>query len=193
MKFAALLLATFITLNICSQVNGEILGPVEYIYDSSKGYDLKAYVFSPKEISLNSRNPVIVMFMEVAGILVSLPGHLVSPTLSITKDDWFIELLINKSKPIDCTPAENINGKMPPSIIVAGKDDTVTPVYGSKLYHKNMLQHSNESSLFIYDGVGHLFPPSRQPDNRCPNPDKKIQKRAYDELDSFLKKLEFIK
>jgi len=124
----------------------------------------------------------------------SIPNALllVSPALSITKDEWFIKLLGNNYKPINCSPAENINGKMPPSIIVVGEDDTVTPIYESKLFHNNMLKNGNESNLFIYEGVGHLFTPSDQPDNGYPNPDKNIQKKAYDELDQFLKKHDYI-
>lgn len=285
MKLSTLLLATFFTLNMYSQEISEILGPVEYIYDSSKGYDLKAYVFSPKDTSINQKYPAIVIFhgggwnigepswafgiaekyakkglvaiaaqyrlsdrenttptdaMEDARNVIiwmreeseklkinknkiaaygwSAGAHLaactavfhsystdktinskpnalllVSPALSIIKDEWFIELLGNKLDPIDCSPAENINGKMPPSIIVVGNEDTVTPVYESKLYHKKMLENGNESYLFIYEGVGHLFTPSDQPDNEYPNPDRNIQKKAYDELDNFLRKHEYIK
>ena len=82
---------------------------------------------------------------------------------------------------------------MPPSIIVVGKDDTVTPIFESNLFHQNMLKYGNKSNLFIYDGVGHLFTPSRQPDNGYPNPDKETQSKAYNELDSFLKVLGYIK
>lgn len=285
MNFTHLLLVSFMTLNSYSQDINDFLGPVEYIYDSTKEYDLKAYVFSPNETNLVSKYPAIVIFhgggwnigepswafgiaekyakqgmvaiaaqyrlsdqkkitpldaMEDARNVIiwmrekseklridknriaaygwSAGGHLaacaaifsssssdkkynsipdalllVSPALSITNDEWFIKLLGDKYKPIDYSPAENINGKMPPSIIVVGEDDTVTPVYESKLYHNNMLRYGNESNIFIYEGVGHLFTPSDQPDNGYPNPDKNIQKKAYDELDNFLKKHEFIK
>jgi len=50
---------------------------------------------------------------------------------------------------------------MPPSIILVGRDDSVTPAYQSKLFHKNMLSYNNDSYLYIYDGVGHLFYTSR--------------------------------
>lgn len=285
MKFTYLLLVTFITLNIYSQDTNEVSGPVEYTYYSTKECDLKAYVFSPKEINLVSDHPAIVIFhgggwnigepswafglaekyamkgmvavaaqyrlsdqetitpldamADARNVIIwmreeseklgidknriaaygwsagahlaactaifptystdrsynSIPNALllVSPALSITKDEWFIKLLGNKNKPIDCSPAENIDGKLPPSIIVVGEDDTVTPVYESKLFHNNMLKNGNESYLFIYEGVGHLFTPSDQPDYEYPNPDINIQKKAYDELDKFLRKHEYIK
>ncbi len=125
----------------------------------------------------------------------SIPNALilVSPALSITNDNWFKQLLMNESDPYDCSPAENIKENMPPSIIVVGKDDTVTPLYESNLFHQNMLKHGNRSQLFIYDGVGHLFTPSDQPDDGYPNPDKETQTKAYTEIDRFLKELKYIK
>ncbi|MEN8230639.1 MAG: alpha/beta hydrolase [Bacteroidota bacterium] len=124
----------------------------------------------------------------------SIPNALVlvSPGLSIINDNWFKQLLMNESDPYICSPAENLKENMPPSIIVVGKDDTVTPIFGSNLFHQNMLKHGNRSQLFIYDGVGHLFTPSDQPDDGYPNPDKETQSKAYDEIDKFLKELKYI-
>ncbi len=85
---------------------------------------------------------------------------LVSPAVSVIRDGWFEQLLAGKGDPIEFSPAEHLKEDMPPTIIVVGKDDTVTPVYESDLYHENMLVHGNESYLHIYDGVGHLFTPS---------------------------------
>ena len=102
-------------------------------------------------------------------VITSIPNALVlqSPALSIVNDGWFNRLLINKGNPLDYSPAEHIKGDMPPSIIVVGRDDTVTPIEESELFHKNMLKYNNDSRLFIFDGVGHLFTPSDQPDNGC--------------------------
>jgi hypothetical protein len=41
--------------------------------------------------------------------------------------------------------------------------------------------------------VGHLFTPSDQADDGYPNPDKEVQAKAYNELDKFLKRLDYIK
>ena len=285
MKLLSLLLTILFTLNIHAQETNKVQVPIEYIYDSSKEYELKAFIFMPDEINLESSYPAIVIFhgggwesgdpswaFEIAekyaakGLVAAVAQYrlsdqknitpldamedaqkvilwmrensielkinknmiaaygwsagahlaacaavfystnaekninsipnallLVSPALSITKDNWFRKLLIDKSSPYSCSPAENLKENMPPSIIVVGKDDTVTPIYESKLYHQNMLKYGNKSKLFIYDGVGHLFTPSDQPDNGYPNPDKEIQAIAYNELDNFLKELGYIK
>jgi len=125
----------------------------------------------------------------------SIPNALIlqSPALSIVNNGWFSKLLLNKGNPVDYSPAEHMKGDMPPSIIVVGRDDTVTPLGESELFHKNMLKHGNKSLLFIYEGVGHLFTPSDQPDNGWPKPDKEVSKKAFNEIDLFLKSLNYIK
>ena len=125
----------------------------------------------------------------------SVPNALVliSPALSMKSEGWFKKLLGEVENPLKYSPAEHVKKGVPPSIIVVGKDDTVTPIVQSKLFHNNMLKAGNESSLYIYDGVGHLFTPSDQPDNGWPNPDKKVQTKAYMEIDSFLMKLGYLK
>jgi len=285
MKLLTLVITFAVAANIFAQNVTDVHGPIEYVYDSSREYDLKAYVFTPGDISPMDRSPAIVIFhgggwsigdpswafgiakkyasrgmvaiaaqyrladqknitpldaMEDARNVIiwmrenakelridrnmiaaygwSAGAHLaacsaifpastkessfssilnalllVSPALSITKDSWFIQLLGNESDPYDCSPAEHLKKGMPPSIIVVGKDDSVTPISQSNLFHQNMLTHGNESYLFVYDGVGHLFTPSDQPDDGYPNPDKDIQAKAYNELDRFLKKLKYIK
>ncbi len=125
--------------------------------------------------------------------ITSIPNALilVSPALSVNHDKWFKQLLGKEQDPNDYSPAEHLQQGMPPSIIVIGEDDTVTPLAQANLFHTNMLKHGNESYLFIYKGVGHLFTPSDQPDNGYPNPDKKVRAKAYDEIDLFLKNLGF--
>jgi acetyl esterase len=127
--------------------------------------------------------------------LSSIPNALIlhSPALSLVNDGWFKKLLMGKGEPIDFSPAENIKGSMPTSIIVVGEDDTVTPVEGSTLFHKNMLKYGNTSYLHVYDSVGHLFTPSGQRDNGRPNPDKKVSAKAFNEIDLFFKELGYIK
>jgi len=127
--------------------------------------------------------------------ITSIPNALIlqSPALSVVNDGWFEKLLLNKGNPIDYSPAEHIQGEMPPTIIIVGRDDTVTPLGESELFHEKMLKYGNESYLHIYDGVGHLFTPSDQPDNGWPNPDKEVSEKAFYKVDLFLKNHNYIK
>ena len=117
---------------------------------------------------------------------------LVSPALSLGNDGWFKKLLGENENPLKYSPAEHVKKGVPPSIILIGKDDTVTPIAESKLFQNNMIKNGNESNLHVYEGVGHLFTPSSQPDNGWPNPDKEVQAKAYSKIDSFLKELGYI-
>ena len=121
----------------------------------------------------------------------SVPNALIlhSPALSVINDVWFEKLLLQKGKPKDYSPAEHIRGKLPPSIIVIGRDDTVTPLKYSESFQDEMIRCGNICELHIYDGVGHLFTPSDQPDNGWPKPDKEVSKKAFNDIDLFLKQL----
>jgi len=124
----------------------------------------------------------------------SVPDALIlhSPAVSVVDDGWFDQLLLQRGKPIDFSPAENIKGSIPPSIIVIGRDDTVTPLKYSELFQSEMLSQGNICELHIYDGVGHLFTPSDQPDNGWPKPDKEVSKKAFIEIDKFLQSQGYI-
>ncbi|MEM9687573.1 MAG: dienelactone hydrolase family protein [Bacteroidota bacterium] len=74
-----------------------------------------------------------------------------------------------------------------------GRTDTVTPLKGSEVFHNAMLKYGNDSELHVYDGVGHLFTPSTEPDDGWPNPDKEIRAKAQKEIDKFLEKHGYIK
>jgi len=124
----------------------------------------------------------------------SVPDILIlhSPAVSVINDGWFEQLLLHRGDPADLSPAENITGSMPPSIIVIGRDDTVAPLKYSEYFQHEMVRHGNICELIIYDGVGHLFTPSDQPDNEMPNPDKEVTKKAFDEIDGFLQSRGYI-
>lgn len=133
-------------------------------------------------------------FIDPGDKLSSVPSALVlySPAVSLVNDQWFKELLLGQGDPLNYSPAEHLKANMPPSIIVVGKEDTVTPLQESELFHHNMLKYDNESYLFAYDSVGHLFTPSNQPDNGWPNPDLEVVAKAQKEIELFLKRIGYI-
>ena len=116
-----------------------------------------------------------------------------SPALSLSGYSNFSKRLKGKINVIDISPAESVSKNTPPSIIVIGRDDTVTPLEGSRLFKKNMDKYHNECQLIIYDNVGHLFTPSTEPDDGWPNPDKKTVRDAQMKFDEFLKKHNYTK
>ncbi len=116
-----------------------------------------------------------------------------SPALTLSAYPNFQRRLRGKINVMDISPAESVSKNTPPSIIVIGRDDTVTPLSGSELFKKNMDTYSNQCELIVYDDVGHLFTPSTEPDDGWPNPDMKIVRDAQSKFDEFLKKHGYIK
>jgi len=115
-----------------------------------------------------------------------------SPALSLLIYPNFQKRLANKIEVAKLSPAEHVSDTTPPTIIVIGKTDTVTPLEGSELFHNKMLEYGNDSELHVYDGVGHLFTPSSEPDDGWPNPDKKTNLKAQNAIDKFLERHGFI-
>lgn len=123
----------------------------------------------------------------------SKPNALIlqSPAVSTLNDEWFKQLLLDKGNPLDYSPAQHIDTGMPPTIIVIGRDDSVTPLKYSEFFRNEMIKKENICELHIYDHVGHLFTPL--PDNGWPKPDKEVSEKAFNQVDLFLKGLGYIK
>jgi acetyl esterase/lipase len=128
----------------------------------------------------------------------SIPNAMifVSPAVSLPKgkgwEIWKLNVFGPKTTVSSANPVEHVRRGLPATIIVQGRDDTVTPLEGVQSFHDKMLSNENYSELWIYDGVGHLFTPNTMPDNRQPHPDKEIQKKAFEKVDEFLTKFGYI-
>ncbi|MEM7084681.1 MAG: alpha/beta hydrolase [Bacteroidota bacterium] len=115
-----------------------------------------------------------------------------SPALSLLSYSNFQKRLLDKIDVENLSPAEHVSETTPPTIIVIGRTDTVTPLAGSELFQNSMIGFGNDSELHIYDGVGHLFTPASEPDDGWPNPDKEVYAKAQQEIDAFLEKHGYI-
>jgi acetyl esterase/lipase len=124
----------------------------------------------------------------------SIPSALVlvSPALSVADDGWFRKLLGPDKRAVDYSPADHLYAGMPPSIMLIGEDDTVTPLAKNVVFHERMQSLGNQSVLKVYPNVGHLFTPSTESDRGQPNPDKEVQEQANKAMEQFLKDLGYI-
>jgi acetyl esterase/lipase len=111
---------------------------------------------------------------------------LVSPAVSVVEDNHFRALFPPGTKIEDFSPAEHVRADLPPTVMVTGRTDTVTPLAGVTKFHERMLAAGNVSVLHVYDGVGHLFTPASLPDDGLPKPDPAVQEKAYTAIDAFL-------
>lgn len=117
---------------------------------------------------------------------------LVSPAVSLHHDAWLKRILGDRASVADISPDVHVRDGMPPTLLLQGRSDTVTPLEGTRRFHEAMLAAGNRSELIVYDGVGHLFTPSSEPDDGWPNPDPAVRAAAYDAADAFLRSLGYI-
>ena len=118
---------------------------------------------------------------------------LVSPAVSLGSDSWFQRLLGGRARAADFSPDEHVRPGMPPTLILQGSDDTVTPVDGAKRFCERMRAAGNQCELHVYEGYGHLFTPKGIPDDGMPEPDPAISADAKQRADRFLKSIGFLK
>lgn len=117
---------------------------------------------------------------------------LVSPAVSLKKDDWFNKILLGRVDIESVSPDKNVKEGLPPTIILQGREDTVTPLSGVQNFADKMKSSGNHCDLIIYDDVGHLFTPSTEPDDGWPNPDPMVRAEALNKADEFLKSFGYI-
>jgi acetyl esterase/lipase len=118
---------------------------------------------------------------------------LISPAVHLENDSWSQRLLGSRARLSDISPAAHVRQGLPPTIILQGSDDTVTPLAGVQLFCDRMRAAGNRCDLYVYRGVGHLFTPAGIRDDGWPQPDAKVQADAYRKADEFLISFGFIK
>jgi acetyl esterase/lipase len=118
---------------------------------------------------------------------------LMSPAVSVGSDGWVRRLLGSKGEPRDISPDEHVRPGLPPTVIVEGRQDTVTPLPGVQLFTDRMKSAGNRCELYVFDGAGHLFTPVGTPDDGIPKPDPTIESAAFARLDAFLVSLGYMK
>lgn len=150
---------------------------------------------------------------RIAGYGVSAGGHLVaasvtvgcngnvngpdalllwSPALDVAGDGWFVSLL-KGGKASDYSPLEHVNQFTPPTSIVHGAADTLTPVSGPTRFCEELVAAGIKCELNVYEGVGHLLTRNlgNQHDDYDPDPEKRAQ--GIEAQRRFLVRLGYIK
>ena len=120
-----------------------------------------------------------------------VPNALVleSPAVAAAADQWFQHRVGSRTDVRRLSPDENIRPGLPPTIIVEGRTDTVTPLAGVQRFAERMRAAGNRCDLHVFDGAGHLITPAGTPDNGIPQPDPAIEAAAFARFDSFLREL----
>ncbi|MEW5984086.1 MAG: alpha/beta hydrolase [Acidobacteriota bacterium] len=118
---------------------------------------------------------------------------LVSPAVSLASDGHVKRLLGSRAQVRDISPDEHVRKGLPPTLILQGNVDTVTPFSGAKRFCDRMRDAGNACELHVYEGFGHLFTPAGTPDDGWPKPDPTASADAMARADRFLESLGFLK
>jgi acetyl esterase/lipase len=117
---------------------------------------------------------------------------LVSPAVSLAGDGWVQRLLLGRGSARDISPDEHVRKGLPPTLILQGDVDTVTPMTGAKQFCERMRAAGNVCELHVYEGYGHLFTPAGTRDDGMPEPDQATAADASKRADRFLASLGFL-
>jgi len=118
---------------------------------------------------------------------------LVSPAVSLVADGWGLRLLRGRGTARDISPDEHVRKGLPPTLVLQGNVDTVTPMAGAKRFCERMRAAGSVCELQVYKGVGHLFTPAGTPDDGMPQPDQATSEDASKRANRFLESLGFLK
>jgi acetyl esterase/lipase len=118
---------------------------------------------------------------------------LVSPAVSLVADGHVQRLLGNRARSLDISPDEHVRKGLPPTLVLQGDVDSVTPLSGVKRFCDRMRAAGNACELHVYEGYGHLFTPAGTPDNGWPQPDSATAADALARADRFLVSLVYMR
>jgi acetyl esterase/lipase len=118
---------------------------------------------------------------------------LVSPAVALESDGWAQRLLGSHTNISDVSPDAHVRKGLPPTIILQGSTDSVTPLPGVKRFCDRMIAAGNVCELHVYEGFGHLFTPAGIPDNGQPKPDPATRADALAKAERFLKSLGYVR
>ena len=123
-----------------------------------------------------------------------IPNALIlySPAVDLAGHETFQQLLGEKTPAISVSPMAKVKEGLPPTLILQGDSDTVTPFAGAKLFCEKMTGAGNRCELNRYMYVGHLFTPKGTPDDGTPKPDQRVEAAALVKVDAFLASLGYI-
>jgi acetyl esterase/lipase len=162
---------------------------------------------------LRSRAEEFGLTGRVAGYGVSAGGHLAaaaatigcpdssagpdalllwSPALDVVGDAWFARLLQDRGTAADLSPARHVGPLTPPTSIIHGERDALTPLAGVKRYCAALTALGGRCDLQVYSGVGHLLTRNLTNQESDFDPDPAARADGIAQQYRFLRSLGFI-
>jgi acetyl esterase/lipase len=150
---------------------------------------------------------------RLAGYGVSAGGHLVtaaatvgcpdntpppdalllwSPALDVERDGWFKRLLRGRAPAVAYSPAAHVRRTTPPTSIVHGEEDTLTPLAGARRYCEALRRVGGRCDLNTYPRLGHLLTRNLAEQEQNFDPDPKARADGIERHRRFLVSLGFL-
>ena len=80
-----------------------------------------------------------------------------SPALDMARDGWFERKLQGRATAAAYSPVEHVRASTPPTSIVQGDADTLTPLSGAERFCARSTELGGTCELNVYEGVGHVL------------------------------------
>jgi acetyl esterase/lipase len=117
---------------------------------------------------------------------------LLSPPLDLSRDEWFGRLLQKRMTAAAFSPAEHLSASTPPTNIVIGAKDTLTPLSGAKLFCDRLIAKGGECHLNVFDNLGHLLTRKLENQESDYDPDPEARAAGFKSHLKLLASLGFI-
>ena len=115
-----------------------------------------------------------------------------SPALDLVNDRWFATLLQGRASPSDLSPARHVGPLTPPTSIVHGGSDSLTPLAGVRRYCAALTDLGRTCDLHVYPGVGHLLTRNLANQESDFDPDPVAREDGIAQEHRFLRSLGFV-
>lgn len=80
-----------------------------------------------------------------------------SPAVAVVSDPWFRSLVGNPARVRELSPDEHVRERMPPTVIISGAEDALTPESGARRFRARVLEAGGRCDLHSYEQLGHLL------------------------------------
>jgi acetyl esterase/lipase len=116
-----------------------------------------------------------------------------SPALDLVDDAWFASRLKGRATAASLSPARHVGPQTPPTSIVQGERDTLTPPSGAMRFCAQVRKTGGTCDLHVYPGVGHLLTRNLANQESDFDPDPKARADGIARHHEFLIGLGFVK